>query len=123
MPDWVAITLAVISVPLVAILGILAIAATGMWMWHKGRMARLEVEEKQRQAQIDRELLGLGSKDISANLEVILDRLNALEHRVEKTEAMLSIEAAKRVPPGRIPIAAADDEQDEEQTHRRTTLA
>ncbi len=109
MPDWVLATLAVMSVPLAAILGGVAVIGFIVWVIHKNRMVRLEVEEKQRQAELDRELLGLGSKDIAANLEVILDRLGAVETRLDKVESMQNIEIAKGR--GHVPISPQETEE------------
>lgn len=107
MPDWVLVALGFIAVPLVAIIGFIGVIGFGIWVIHKNKMARLEVEEKERQAELDRELLGLGSKEISANIQVMLDRINALEQRVDRMESMEDIEAARTR--GRIPLGGEEE--------------
>ena len=96
MPSWLAVVFAVMAVPLTAILGGLAIAGLGIWVGHKNRMAKLELQEKERQAEMDRELLGLGGgAGVSAHLEALLERMKTVEGRLDKMEAMANIEAAR----------------------------
>lgn len=121
MPDWVLVALGFIAVPLVAIIGFIGVLGFGIWVIHKNRMARLEVEEKERQAELDRELLGLGSKEISANMQVILDRLNALESRMDRLETMDRVEAAKAR--GRIPLGGGDEVARPERRQDETNIA
>lgn len=81
---------AVIVLPVLAIAGV---ASLSVWLWHRGKMKKLEIEEKERQAEADRELLGLGSAGMSAHLQTILDRLAAIEHRLDYLESVGSIRA------------------------------
>ena len=96
MPEWLVAVLAVMAVPLSAILGGLAIAGLAIWVAHKNRMTKLELQEKERQAEMDRELLGLGGgAGVSAHLEALLERMKSVESRLDKIEAMANIEAAR----------------------------
>jgi Tfp pilus assembly protein PilO len=93
---------AVIVLPILAIAGV---ASLSVWLWHRGRMKKLEIEEKERQAEADRELLGLGDSGISAHLETVLDRLNAIERRLDYLEAVGDIRGKQSTS---IPISPGD---------------
>jgi hypothetical protein len=116
MSSWVTAVLLFVSVPLALILGGLAVAGMAIWVSHKNRMAKLEIQEKERQAEADREMLGLGSKDLDAHVQALLERMKSVEGRLDRMEAMANIEAAK----GRrtIPITGATD-QDTGQSRRQ----
>jgi len=125
MPDWAIGILAVFAPAVAVVLGITGVIAFGIWVLHKGRMARLELEEKERQAELDRQILGLGSEetdDLHANLQVILDRLNAVESRLGRIEAMDAIETAKRRGHGAV-VATEADSTAQEQRRREEQQA
>lgn len=82
MPEWLTVVAMVFAVPIVGILALSGVAALALWVWHRGKMAKLEIEEKERQAEADRELLGLGNQGTQAHIEAILERLDALEAAV-----------------------------------------
>jgi hypothetical protein len=86
MPEWLAVVAMVFAVPLVAILAIAGVAGMAIWVWHRSKMAKLQIEEKERQAEADRELLGLGSQGISAHIDAILERLNSIEGRLARID-------------------------------------
>lgn len=86
MPEWLAVVAMVFAVPLVGILAIAGVAGMAIWVWHRSKMAKLQIEEKERQAEADRELLGLGSQGISAHIDAILERLNAIEGRLDRVD-------------------------------------
>lgn len=121
MPEWLIVVLAVMAVPLAVIVGGLTVVGLAIWLGHKNKMAKLEVAEKERQAEIDRELLGLGSKDISAHLETLLDRMNAVEKRLDKVESMQDIEAAKSR--SRVPITSSEEDSSETTEREQREIA
>lgn len=121
MPEWVVVALAVLAVPLAAIVGGIAVVGFAIWVAHRNRMTKLQIEEKERQAEIDRELLGLGSKEISAHLETLFDRMKTVETRLDKVEAMVSIEAARTR--GRVPLTGADEQSSPRQRDDQTEVA
>ena len=121
MAEWVPVVLGIIAVPLAAIIGTIGVIGFGIWVMHKNKMARLELEEKERQAEVDRELLGLGSKDISVNLQIILDRLDKVENRLDKMEAMGNIEAARTR--GAVPLQPREEEHRRQQERTGDNLA
>lgn len=105
---------AVIVLPILAIAGV---ASLSVWLWHRGRMKKLEIEEKERQAEADRELLGLGDSGISAHLETVLDRLNAVERRLDYLEAVGDIRGKQATS---IPITGGEGtERRREETERQ----
>lgn len=120
MPEWVLVALAVLAVPLAAIVGGIAVVGLAIWVAHRNRIAKLQIEEKERQAEIDRELLGLGSKEIAANLEALLDRMKAVETRLDKVEAMANVEAARAR--GRVPVTDADEQPSARQRDEQTEV-
>jgi len=112
MPEWLIVVLALVTVPLAAILGTVYVVGLVIRVWHRTKLEKLELEEKQRQAETDRELLGLGSSGLSAHVETLLDRMKAVEDRLGKIEAIASIEAARARTP--IPIASGDPQRPEQ---------
>jgi len=103
MPEWLVVVLAIIAVPVVLAVGGLSIAGMAIWVSHRSKMRKLEIEEKERQAEMDRELLGLGSDGLGAQLEAMLERMNNLEARMGRLEQGSG---------GRpIPISGADSAQ------------
>jgi len=86
MPEWLVVVLAIIAVPVVLAIGGLSIAGMAIWVSHRSKMRKLEIEEKERQAEMDRELLGLGSDGLGAQLEAMLERMNNLEARMGRLE-------------------------------------
>ena len=121
MPEWVLVALAVLAVPLAAIIGGIAVVGFAIWVGHRNRMTKLQIEEKERQAEMDRDLLGLGSRDISAHMETVLDRMNAVETRLDKVEAMANIEAAKAR--GRAAVTGAEEQPSVRQRDDQTEVA
>ncbi len=86
MPEWLVLVLAVIAVPVVLAIGGLSVAGLAIWVSHRSKMRKLEIEEKERQAQMDRDLLGLGSDGLGAQFEALLERMNAIERRMDAVE-------------------------------------
>ena len=96
MPEWLVAVLLIMAVPLTAILGGLSIAGLAIWVGHRNRMAKMELQEKERQAEMDRELLGLGGgAGVSAHLDALLERMTSVENRLAKIEAVANIETAR----------------------------
>jgi tetrahydromethanopterin S-methyltransferase subunit G len=92
-----------IVVPVLAVAGVATLAVT---LWHRAKMKKLEIEEKERQAEEDRQILGLGSNDgLSAHLEPILDRLNSIERRLDYLEAVGNIRTKQGTA---VPISGPD---------------
>ena len=67
--SWVSVAVLALAIPLAAILATAAVIGFTVWVWHRSKMAKLHIEEQERQAEADREMLGLGSKDIQAHLQ------------------------------------------------------
>lgn len=86
MPEWLVLVLAVIAVPVVLAIGALSVGGLAIWVSHRSKMRKLEIEEKERQAQMDRDLLGLGSDGLGAQFEALLERMNAIERRMDGVE-------------------------------------
>jgi Tfp pilus assembly protein PilO len=104
---------AVIVVPVLAVAGVVSLT---VWLWHRGKMKKLEIEEKERQAEADRELLGLGGPSMSAHLQTILDRLTAIERRLDYLEAVGNI---RRAQGASTPTGTDDATQRRPQTERQ----
>ena len=95
MPEWFVLILTGVLVLMAPLMAAIAVAGFAIWVSHKSKMRKLQLEEMERQAEMDRELLGLTGRDASAHIEAILDRLRSVETRLDKTEAMQNIEVAK----------------------------
>ena len=84
--EWSNVVFFFVAIPLVGILGIVLIATVAIRSWHNMKMTRLKMEEQERQAEMDKELLGIGGGGISAHIDTILTRLNSIEQRLDRIE-------------------------------------
>jgi hypothetical protein len=102
MPDWFGVVIAVFAVPVAFILGLVLVATLGIRSWHGMKMQRMKMEEAERQAQMDRDLLGLGGGGVSAHIEAILARLESIENRLDKVDG-----GSARPVPRTVPVTPA----------------
>ena len=107
MHDLANVLIALTGVVIVPVLAVAGIAGLTIWLWHRGKITKLQMEEKERQAEMDRELLGLGSAGISAHLQTILHRLNTVEERLNRIEGLPQTTSSGGAT--RIPITSAED--------------
>jgi hypothetical protein len=74
-----------VLIPIVAIVGVMAVGVVKMWIKHREQLIRWQMERDERQSERDQRLLGLSS-GADPNVMVILDRLTALERRMQALE-------------------------------------
>ncbi len=108
MSAWLALVLIVVSVPLAAIAAGLLIVALVVRSRNRAAMTKLQMEEKRRQAEEDRDLLGLGSAGLGPHVEALLERMKALEDRLAGLEAGTHPAGAVRAAPA-VPLSAQED--------------
>lgn len=84
--EWSTVIFSFVAIPIAVILGIVLIATVAIRSWHNTKMMRLKMEEQERQAEMDKELLGIGGGGISAHIDTILSRLNNIEQRLDRIE-------------------------------------
>lgn len=75
-----------VIIPVVAIVGAMGIGALKLLIEHREKLARMRAEQAEREAERDRELLGLGGGLGNAHLEAVLARLASLEERLAAME-------------------------------------
>ena len=97
-----------VLVPIVAIAGGLGVGALKMWIRHREQLIRWQMERDERQSERDQQLLGLSS-GADPNLMVILDRLSALERRMQALEGEPI--PAPAIVPRAIPATTASPEK------------
>ena len=109
MPEWTLVVLGVLAIPLAAIIGAIAVAGFGIWVHHKSKMRRLQIEDMEAQAEADRAMLGMSGSEVNAHIQTILDRLVTIETRLGQLESMEAVEAAKAR--GRTTLGGASEGQ------------
>lgn len=73
-------------IPIIAIVCIMGVGALRLLVEHREKLARIHMEQVEREAERDRELLGLSNPLGSAHLEAVLARLTSLEARLAAME-------------------------------------
>jgi hypothetical protein len=112
-------------IPIVAILAVFGVGALRVWIGHRERLEALRVGQAEREAERDRELLGLGNPLGSAHLEAVLARLTALEDRLKALEGGAPVAPAVGAPVQTpvTPGAVLSGSSGERQQRRETNLA
>ncbi len=101
----------VLMIPIVAILGAFAVAGFKLWIAHREKLEEMRHQRLERQRQADADLLSMGDPTHSAHIQVILDRLLAIERRLQgletgATPAPPAVPAARLSPTPAPPIVA-----------------
>ena len=107
----------VFMIPIAAILGGLAYGAVELLFKHRERVEQMRAERAQAQAEVDRELIG--GVTASPHLDAILERLNAIEERLEEMRSEGQGTASPSPTARRSVMSAESEEQERDRREER----
>ena len=99
-----------LMIPIVGVLAVFGVGALRVWATHREKLEQMKSERVERQAAIDRELLGLSHTNSPEHMSVILDRLTGMEERLARLEGGGSVQTTLR--------AASSDASQDADRHR-----